>query len=206
MSIELNRSILIDMDGVFADFVEGFYRLAKFKYPDVYEALPAPDSLTDFYIENSIKDPELKEASKLIACDPSLFYLIPPMKDAINGMKKLKEEAAKHNIKIFICTAPHKENKDSYKSKAEWIDSYLGREWLDQLIITRDKSIINAAVLVDDKPDPLGQCIPTWKHVLFRQSYNESITDKPFMKDWSDESILSLILYTLTIIERQHLK
>ena len=191
--------ILVDMDGVFCDFLHGYYALAKMKFPKLYEALPDPTQLKEFYVEDSIDDKDIRHLAAQMVDDPQLFYMFPPIAGAIEGMKDLKVKANAAGLDVYICTAPHRPNKDSYKAKAEWVQSFLGFDWLDQLLIVRDKTVCNGLVLVDDKPAPLGAFTPTWKHVLYKQPYNTHIIDKHVIADWSPESVDALVSYALKV-------
>lgn len=38
-----------------------------------------------------------------------------------------------------------------------WIEKHLGYDFLDQIILTRDKTVVTGDILIDDKPDILGE-------------------------------------------------
>ena len=38
-----------------------------------------------------------------------------------------------------------------------WVEKHLGHEFLEQIILTRDKTLITGDILIDDKPDILGK-------------------------------------------------
>lgn len=38
-----------------------------------------------------------------------------------------------------------------------WVEKHLGHEFLEQVILTRDKTLITGDILIDDKPDILGK-------------------------------------------------
>ncbi len=189
MTTRSQLPILVDMDGVFADFVGAYYRLAKQDYPDVWNALPRDGQLTHFYLEDNIEDPEIRHRSLAIVDDPRLFGSIEPLEGALEGLKRLDELAQAQGSGVLICTAPHKSNKSSYAQKAEWVEKYLGYPWLEKLLIVRDKTAIQGRVLIDDKPEPLGKYAPVWTHVVFDQSYNQHVEGKPRMLDWSVDTL-----------------
>ena len=37
-----------------------------------------------------------------------------------------------------------------------WIEEHLGEDWLDKIIITKDKTVVNGHVLIDDRPNIKG--------------------------------------------------
>lgn len=40
----------------------------------------------------------------------------------------------------------------------EWIDKHLGPEWLDKIVLTKDKTMVNGHILIDDRPNIKGKC------------------------------------------------
>lgn len=38
-----------------------------------------------------------------------------------------------------------------------WVEKHLGYDFLEQVILTRDKTLIAGDLLIDDKPDILGE-------------------------------------------------
>lgn len=38
-----------------------------------------------------------------------------------------------------------------------WVEKHLGHEFLEQVILTRDKTLIAGDILIDDKPDIVGK-------------------------------------------------
>ena len=41
-------------------------------------------------------------------------------------------------------------------SQFEWVEEHLGRDWTLRLILTRDKTVVNGHILIDDKPKITG--------------------------------------------------
>jgi 5'(3')-deoxyribonucleotidase len=63
--------------------------------------------------------------------------------------------------------------------KYQWVESNFGRNWTDRLVLTRDKTIIQGDILIDDRPDIVGAVKnPHWEHVIFEQPYNTHVTGK----------------------------
>ncbi len=192
----MQKVFLADMDGVFCDFSEGLYRLAAEITPEVMPYLPDRATQQHFYIDDCISDPSMARVVTDLCNNPRLFSMLPPFEGAIDGMHQLREELAAHDIALMICTAPHKENKESYSSKAIWIERFLGVDWLDSTLIVRDKTVCSGIVLLDDKPDPLGKFIPDWEHVVMDHAYNRGVTGKRRFTSWSADSIKELVEYT----------
>uniref|UniRef100_A0A8C2FCT0 5',3'-nucleotidase, mitochondrial n=1 Tax=Cyprinus carpio TaxID=7962 RepID=A0A8C2FCT0_CYPCA len=72
-----------------------------------------------------------------------------------------------------------------------WVEKHLGSEFLEQIILTRDKTIVTGDILVDDKPDILGvEPNPSWEHVLFTACHNKHLPPNPSqrrLQSWADD-------------------
>ena len=44
-----------------------------------------------------------------------------------------------------------------YIFQYEWVENHLGKDWINRLILTRDKTMINGHVLIDDKINITGK-------------------------------------------------
>ena len=53
----------------------------------------------------------------------------------------------------------------------------MGEDWIKRIILTKDKTIINADMLVDDRPQIQGATIPSWEHIIYDQPYNSLTLD-----------------------------
>lgn len=87
------------------------------------------------------------------------FYAnLEPMEDAIEVMRFLLDDDA---FDPWIATAPSIENPMSYTEKRVWVESNLGKEFNERLIIIPNKSLLNGSVshsvLVDDLIEGRGQ-------------------------------------------------
>lgn len=173
--------VLIDMDGVIADFELGFLRQWKKRYPDKIH-IPIEQRNTFSVLEQySIEHHELIRgifhASGFIRSLP----VIPGSVQALHQMRTL-------GFDVFICTSPFTQYKNCVLEKYEWINEYFGSEWTNRIILTNDKTLIQARYLVDDKPTIEGLTEPTWEHILFDTSRNR--TDKKHKRinwdNWRD--------------------
>ncbi|CAF96989.1 unnamed protein product, partial [Tetraodon nigroviridis] len=56
-----------------------------------------------------------------------------------------------------------------------WVEKHLGHEFLEQVILTRDKTLITGDILIDDKPDIQGvEAKPSWEHILFTACHKQA--------------------------------
>jgi len=163
--------ILIDMDGVVADFESGVIKELKKNYPQIKIIEPRNKMIVNFYKE---KNNEAYEIIEKIRNSKGFILNLKPINGSLVALKYLFEK----NYNVFICTTPFSKNKYSMSEKYEWIIKNLGNEWKDRIIITEDKTLIRGDILIDDKPDINGLASPNWEHIIFDQPYNKQIIGK----------------------------
>lgn len=163
--------LLVDLDDVLADFDGGFYLEWKYRYPE--KSIPSPDKRTKFYLREETPEEYKPLITEIIITEGFIKSLpeIPGGKEAITQMRNL-------GFEVFICTSPFKNYKHCVKEKYIWVEEHLGREWVDKLILTGDKTIVSGDFLIDDKPEILGCSKPRWEHILYDRSYNRHIKNK----------------------------
>lgn len=171
--------ILIDMDGVLADFEQGIIDTYQARHPNK-DYIPK-EQRTTFYT----KDQYPKETQPLIQdiCLSKGFFLgLSPIQGSLQALSELSARGDK----IYICTSPLLENPFCIQEKYNWIIKHLGKEWTKKVIMTKDKTIINADLLIDDKPDITGIQTPTWEQLLYTQPYNAQINSlrRITWQDW----------------------
>lgn len=163
--------ILIDMDDVLADFDSEFYKIWRILHPE--KPITPPDSKKCFYIrDESPKDyyPLISE----INTSPGFIRNLPVIKGSIKAINELRDKGNE----VFICTSPLLKYHNCVKEKYEWVEKHLGSKWVEKLILTRDKTLIQSDILIDDKPEITGVATPVWEHVLYDKPYNRHITDR----------------------------
>ncbi len=163
--------ILVDQDGVLADFDKYFISKWSEVYPDI--TLPNISDRKTFYIDEAVPQ-ELQDMVKVLPRQQGFFENLPPIDGAIDGINKLKSLGHE----IFICTSPLWYYQHCVKEKYMWIEKHLGIEWVQHAILTRDKTVVRGDFLIDDKPEIKGAHAPTWEQIIFDQAYNREIKDK----------------------------
>ena len=157
--------ILIDMDDVLADFDGEFYRKWSEVHPDIY--ITSPNERKCFYLmEESPK--EYEDMIRGIYTAPGFIKSLPEIPGSINALKDIESRGHK----IFICTAPLNVYQNCVLEKYEWIEEHIGFEWTKKLILTKDKTLVQGDVLIDDKPEVTGAAKPVWEHIVFDKPYN----------------------------------
>jgi 5'-nucleotidase len=173
----LGKVILVDMDGTICKFTKELLARA---HTELGAPLIREEDCTHFHTENEF-EPHFRDAVAKLSDVPDFFENLEPVEGAIEAL--LEMEALGANV--FICTSPKKfyHNPHCAGEKHRWVMKYLGKRWTERVILSRDKTLVHGAVLIDDKPDVEGVAKPTWKHVYFDQPYNRG-NSRPRITDW----------------------
>ncbi len=163
-------TILFDMDGVFADSIDGFNRMWQKLFPGV-PFIPY-EKITEFYIEN-LYPVEQNEMVKKVWGTEGLFYNLKPIPGAFEAMEEIRRKVRD----VAICTCPC-ESKYCKPEKEMWVRDHLGNFWVDRLMIETDKTKVLGDILIDDKPRITGSRTPSWEHVLYTHPWNKNVVGK----------------------------
>lgn len=173
--------LLIDMDGVIADFDRKVVEVYKKKYPQKW--CVSLDERQNFYIEEDFYE-EVRDAIKEIYTSPGFYESLHPIRGSLEALSEMDGL----DIQAFICTSPLSKYENCVTEKYRWVDRHLGKAWVKKIIMTKDKTLIKADILVDDKPSVTGVEIPSWKHVLYSRPYNKNVDAKRRLtwKNWKE--------------------
>src|SRR3989344_7803104 len=160
--------ILIDLDGVIADFELGFLGLWRKNYSQ--EFFVPLDKRKAFKIKDDYPK-ELEKKVSSIYFREGFFKSLPEISGSIEAVKKISN----NGHQVFICTNPMTGHVTCVMEKFEWIRERFGAKWDKKIIVTEDKTLTSADILIDDKPEVTGLKTPTWKLVLFDQPYNRHV-------------------------------
>jgi 5'-nucleotidase len=177
--MDLNKVILVDMDGVLCDYAAGFDLCWAGAYPD----RPTRESLGELarYQVQDAFPPEWKSDIYRILREQRFFRDLPPIEGGVKALKEMKKEG----WEPFICTAPMTSSKFCMSDKQAWVDKYLGYNWVRRRILASNKALVRGLCLIDDNPkfaDPDPE--PLWQWVVFDRPYNRHIEDRPRLCDW----------------------
>ncbi len=163
--------ILVDQDGVLADFDGGIVKLFRQQYPK--EFFVPLEKRKHFYTE---EDYSLRLRKKVIALYHQRGFCrnLEPMPGAINGIRNL----VKIGHQVLICTTPLTDYENCVLEKYQWVDNHLGRDFTKRIIFTKDKTLIHGDILIDDKPEIKGAREPVWEHFVFDRPYNRHVNGK----------------------------
>ena len=157
--------ILVDMDGVLADFDGGFLKIWRTVYPD--KPFIPLEQRTTFYIDEQYP-PELKDVVCGVTIAPNFFRSL----DLIDGGVEALNEMRKMGHEVFLCSSPLSRYQNCVLEKYQWVELNLGKEWVNRLILTRDKTLVKGDILIDDRPRIAGCDKACSEHILYDQPYN----------------------------------
>ncbi|MVW71995.1 5'-3'-deoxyribonucleotidase [Bordetella sp. 15P40C-2] len=164
--------ILLDQDGVLADFEHAFLAIWKERHPDI-----PPVEFADRKSFHILEDypAELRPLATAIYTEPGFIRNLPPVPGALDAVRELLAMG----MDIRICTSPLTQFENCVLEKYLWVEKHLGREATQRIVMTRDKTLVHGDLLIDDKPEIVGAVRPRWKHIVYDAPYNRQITDRP---------------------------
>jgi 5'-nucleotidase len=161
--------ILIDMDGVLADFLSGF------KQAWVDRGLPPYfDTNLEQWDLNHYVPVHHRELVDVLMQQQGFFRGLPVMPGAVDAMLGMLQ--AGHVL--WVCSTPVAESAYCEGEKKAWLREHYGETLARRTVFTHDKTLVKGDILIDDKPKIVGEHTPEWEHVLYAQSYNSSVPDR----------------------------
>ncbi|XP_061866879.1 5'(3')-deoxyribonucleotidase, cytosolic type isoform X2 [Colius striatus] len=152
--------VLLDMDGVLADFEGAVLR-------DFARRFPA-EPRVELAARRGFSD---KVAS--VYESPGFFLGLDPIPGALEAVQEMIHMK---DTEVFICTSPLRKYEHCVLEKYQWVEKHLGPEFVERMILTRDKTVVSADLLFDDKDTITGvEPSPRWEHVLFTCCHNRHI-------------------------------
>ncbi len=175
--------ILIDQDGVLADFDSGFAQawLARTGRP----ALAAAQR-RHFYIQDDYPQAQGAEVAALLQT-PGFYRQLPMMPGAQAAVAALRARGDE----VWICTSDTGTSPALLCEKLDWIDHHFGQDLRRRTLVSADKTLIRGDWLIDDRPGIAGLYPPTWRHILYDQAYNRHI-EAPRI-DWTAAGFARLL-------------
>lgn len=173
--------ILVDMDGVIADFDQELLTRWQERHPDK-PYIPL-EQRKAFYVKDDYPE-ELKPLVVEILLESNFFEKMIP----VPGAKEALEEMEAMGFEVFICSSPLSTYGNCVLEKYKWVETILGPNWVRKIILTKDKTLIKADVLIDDKPEITGvEKTPSWEHILYDRPYNRDINKRRITwENWKD--------------------
>jgi 5'-nucleotidase len=157
--------VLVDQDAVVADFDGGFELIWRERYPD--RPFVEPAARRSFYIRDDYPA-EYGDEIRAIHTAEGFISGLAPVQGALDALRAML--VVGHDVRI--CTSPLSTFRFCVTEKFQWVHDHLGADWVNRLIITKDKTLVRGDVLIDDKPEVTGALVPLWEHLVFEAPYN----------------------------------
>lgn len=163
--------VLVDQDGPLADFERGFLEGWQRQYPGAF-FVPYAERRS-FYVRDEYP-PHLRTWVDGLHYAPGFYRSLPPTPGCVEAIREMGELG----LDVRICTAPLTRYENCVLEKYEWVERHLGREFTKRMIVTKDKTLVRGAYLIDDRPAVEGSLKPEWEHILFDCPYNRQVPRK----------------------------
>lgn len=180
--------ILLDQDGVLADFEHAFIAAWRARHPDL-EPVAYEDRRSFHILEDY--PPDLRGLAEAIYTEPGFIRNLPPVPGAIEAYRELLALG----MDVRICTSPLRQFENCVAEKFLWVERHLGRAATERLVMTRDKTLVRGDLLIDDRPHIEGAVPPSWRHILYDAPYNRHVADQPRLTWANWRSVLAGELY-----------
>src|SRR3989344_4235368 len=115
--MQKNDIILIDQDGVLANYNKRLLELVREKFPD--EQLVEEGKLVRFDTHLHFSEEHQKEIDGL-SLIPEFFSSLEPIEGAVDALHDL----VSRGLNVRICTSPKKRSDNCAKEKLVWIRTY----------------------------------------------------------------------------------
>lgn len=176
--------VLVDMDGVLADFNRATISFLRKKYPEI--KIP---EMSRRYVHENFEDIDLKKDILNLHIQKGYFLNLKLIKNAKEGWQRIIDLG----YKPIICSSPLTKNPYCEQEKRQWLKKYFGETVSQEAIISSDKYLHDGIALIDDNPDIEKEESASWQHVIFATSYNENVDNKLRIKDWQDENLATVL-------------
>jgi 5'(3')-deoxyribonucleotidase len=191
--------VLVDMDGVLADFDKEVVNRLVSRYPDI----PILKTRHNFYISDDYPNHSL--ILRTISDEKGFFESLPLAKDALEGWQRLLD-LGYHPI---ICSAPMQSNPRSKIEKLSWLEKHFvpifGKDIVREAIITSDKHLHDGIALIDDRPEFIDAERARWGHILFSHPYNQHIASELRLYGWHDKNLPNILKYLEDIYHKNNI-
>uniref|UniRef100_H0XFU6 5', 3'-nucleotidase, cytosolic n=1 Tax=Otolemur garnettii TaxID=30611 RepID=H0XFU6_OTOGA len=179
--------VLVDMDGVLADFEAGLLRGFRRHFPE--EPYVPLEQRRGFFAREQYRAlrPDLADKVASVYEAPGFFLGLEPIPGALEAMREMNDI---QDTEVFICTSPLLKYEHCVGEKYRWVEQHLGPQFVERIILTRDKTVVLGDLLIDDKDNIQGgEETPTWEHILFTCCHNQHLVLPPSRRrllSWSD--------------------
>jgi 5'-nucleotidase len=174
------RVVLVDMDGVLADFDRGVFEALVPTCPD----LRLPTTSHRIRLQNPQYDAEIRAVTKA----PGFFRDLRPIDAALDGWQRLLDLGYHPRI----CSSPLVSSTTCEDEKRGWLREHLGADVAAEAHIVQNKCECPGLALIDDIPEVTCGPAP-WPHIVFDHAYNRHAPSPHRLRGWRDPELEPLL-------------
>ncbi|HMR72684.1 MAG TPA: hypothetical protein PKD68_01605 [Candidatus Saccharibacteria bacterium] len=178
-------TVLVDMDGVLADFDGATSQYLTEKHPEI----PIITERQHFYFRDDYPDAGHQAIINQLHASQYFFAGLQPIDGALEGWQRLQELG----YEPIICSAPLSSNEWCVEEKLDWVERYLGRAAAKAAVFDSAKERYAGIALIDDRPVVKNTNLASWQHVLFTASYNLEVAATHRLNGWNDENLAEIL-------------
>lgn len=172
-------TVLVDMDGVLADFDGPLFRYFG------AELDCTPETQIHRFLTNHLPDEWLRRQMRAMVEGNRWFARLPVMPGAKEGVKYLQD--AGHDV--WIVSKPLEASRSCASDKFEWVEEHFP-SLVGKLILAPDKGLVKGDYLIDDAIKPSWLEYATWEPIVFDHPWNRtgahSLGSALRMYGWAD--------------------
>jgi 5'-nucleotidase len=184
--------ILIDMDGVLADFDAHLFQTTALDIPWPKEALDRGKRFCTDYLSSNAE----RTYVRAVIEGPRFFRDLPVIAGAQEGVNGLLEAGTD----VWLVSKPLIESPTCASDKYEWVARFFpGME--RKLILAPDKSLVQGTILLDDAIKEREELRATWAAVHYSYSHNLDKTGYKFT--WAEGAERLLTIAERSIVDRE---
>lgn len=172
------RTILIDMDGVIANWGKHWDHILDTHWPEA--RVPRHAQQRTFNLKEGL-DAYDCDVVDMVMNHAGFYRDLEPIEGAPEALNKMVDMG----YVVRVCTSPWISNETCASDKLAWLEKHIGAGWAARAIITSDKTSVRGDLLIDDKPKIKGEMTPEWEHILFDQPYNQGESQRR-IKSWAE--------------------
>lgn len=176
--------VLIDLDGVLADFDGATQKFLEQHHPEIPIA-----ERKNFYYRYDYPDPAHVAIIDTLHASRHFFRDLPLIEGALEGWQHVIELGYEPRV----CSSPLHSNEWCKDEKLDWIERHLGEKAVQTAIITSTKELAEGIALIDDRPEIKNADKASWQHIVFGQPYNQQVDTPLRLNGWSDENLPTIL-------------
>jgi 5'(3')-deoxyribonucleotidase len=182
------RPVLVDVDGVLADFIGKVLtkiNIRKTRREGVLDVTCTSYDEIKTDIRKQLKS-EWDEEMESLVRSPGFCKTLP----VFLGSQKFIEDLRSTDRRIVFCTSPYKDSPTWAHDRGVWLKENFGAT-RDDIIFAHDKRFVNGIVLIDDLP----KNIEDWSEYNETGKLGQAVIPVLFKQPWNEKGVKESLSY-----------